>query len=220
MACRIATLAALTIALATHQALAEPPRPVPARLHVHHRRPFRVPPPFLFNNALPAPAAPEPFVPSEPAFEPGAPMGLPRLDYGAPPPPLAGGMTMTETRLLPGELQSGNGPDSPLIGRPKQAADRLAACWSPPAPPRGDTVEITLRFGFDRSGAIMGAPRVTYVKAAPGVTDSEVRESIAAAIKACTPMHFSDEMAQAAPGYPLSIRFIGRNGEDVSGAKK
>lgn len=144
-------------------------------------------------------------------------MRLPPLDYGAPPAPLSGGMTITETRLLPGEPQSGSGPDSPLIGRPKQAADRLAACWSPPTPPRGDTVEVTIRFGFDRSGTIMGVPRITYVKTAPGIADSQVRDSIAAAIRACTPMHFTDEMAEAAPGYPLSIRFIGRSGEEMSG---
>ena len=215
MACRIAIIAGLTIALATDGALAQALRPAPARPFVHHRRPFRVPPPFILNNAPPAPA-PEPFVPSEPSFEPSAPMSLPPLDYGAPSPPLAGGITITETRLLPSEPQSGNGPDSPSIGRPKQAADRLAACWSPPAPPPGDTVEVTIRFGFDRTGAIMGAPRITYVKAAPGITDSQVRDSIAAAIRACTPMHFTDAMAEAAPGYPLSIRFIGRGGEEMS----
>jgi hypothetical protein len=147
-------------------------------------------------------------------------MSLPPLDYGASPPPLAGGMTITETRVLPGETQSGNGPDSPPIGRPKQAADRLAACWSPPAPPHGDTVEVTIRFGFDRTGAIMGAPRITYVKTAPGITGAEIRDSIAAAIRACTPMHFTGAMAEAAPGYPLSIRFIGRSRGDVSGSGK
>jgi hypothetical protein len=103
---------------------------------------------------------------------------------------------------------------SPKIERPRQAAEQLAACWSPPVPARGDTVEITIRFGFDRSGLVQGSPRITYVKAAPGMSDEAVRDSIAAAIKACTPMHFTAAMAAAIPGYPYSVRFIGRRAEE------
>jgi hypothetical protein len=123
-------------------------------------------------------------------------------------------MVMTITKIL--SDKPGNDPNhpAPSIARPRQAADQLAACWSPPVPPRGDTVEITVRFGFDKSGSVIGAPRVTYVKPAPGISDEQVRNSLEAAIKACTPMHFTAAMAAAIPGYPLSVRFIGRRSDE------
>jgi hypothetical protein len=127
-------------------------------------------------------------------------------------------MVMTITKILSEDAKSApqadDTPAPPKIERPRQAAEQLAACWSPPVPARGDTVEITIRFGFDSSGLVQGSPRITYVKAAPGMSDQAVRDSIAAAIKACTPMHFTAAMAAAIPGYPLSVRFIGRRADE------
>ena len=56
-------------------------------------------------------------------------------------------------------------------------------------------------------------PRITYLKPGQGASAEEVRDSILAALKACTPLHFSASMAASMPGYPLSVRFIGRRGE-------
>jgi hypothetical protein len=185
--------------------------PALARHGFRHHRPFRFPPPII----LPTPVQPpEPFVPQGPASEPPAPVNLPPLDYGGASPPLPGGMVMTITKILSDKPANDITQPAPSIARPRQAADQLAACWSPPVPPRGDTVEITVRFGFDKSGSVIGAPRVTYVKPAPGISDEQVRDSLKAAIKACTPMHFTAAMAAAIPGYPLSVRFIGRRSDE------
>jgi hypothetical protein len=105
-------------------------------------------------------------------------------------------------------------PQAPKpITLPRQAAQQLAACWAPPVPERGDTVEVTLRFGFNSSGSVLWPPRITYLKPGQGASAEEVRDSILAALKACTPLHFSASMAASMPGYPLSVRFIGRRGE-------
>ncbi len=101
-----------------------------------------------------------------------------------------------------------------------QAAAQLAACWSPPLPPEGETVEATIRFSFNSRGTIIGgAPRVTFIKASAGQSGEQVRDSILAAVRDCTPLRFSASMAESAPGYPLSIRFIGRRPDENQGPK-
>ena len=188
--------------------------PVVARHGFHPHRPPRFPIPFSPTPVQP----PEIFVPQGPVSQPPTPMSLPPLNYGGASPPLPGGMVITITKILSEapktHPKSDDAPAKSTISRPRQAAERLAACWSPPIPPHGDTVEITIRFGFDSSGLVRGSPRITYVKAAPGMSDAQVRESIAAAIKACTPLHFTAAMAAAAPGYPMAVRFIGRRADE------
>jgi hypothetical protein len=127
-------------------------------------------------------------------------------------------MVITITKILSEDPnthpKSDDAPAKSTISRPRQAAEQIAACWSPPVPPSGETVEITIRFGFDSRGLVRGSPRITYVKAAPGMSDEAVRDSIGAAIKACTPMHFTAAMAAAISGYPYSVRFIGRRADE------
>jgi hypothetical protein len=127
-------------------------------------------------------------------------------------------MSITVTRDLPGK--GDDGAETPPIDRPIQAAERLADCWSPPLPPKGDTVEATIRFSFNSRGAVIGgAPRVVYVKPGAGQSADEALESILAAVRKCTPLNFSPSMAASAPGYPLSIRFIGRRAGEDEGKK-
>ena len=181
--------------------------PAVARHGFRPHRPPRFPIPFS-----PTPVQPPPiFVPQGPVSTPPAPMSLPPLNYGGAPPPLPGGIVITITKIL---SEDANDAPASAISRPRQAAEKLASCWSPPVPPRGDTVEITIRFGFDSRGLVRGLPRITYVKAAPGTSDEAVRDSIGAAIKACTPIHFTAAMAAAIPGYPYSVRFIGRRADE------
>ena len=85
-------------------------------------------------------------------------------------------MSITVTKILHEDRNKDRSRSSDPINRPKQAADQLAACWSPPIPPKGDTVEITLRFAFNNRGGVVGAPRVTYVKAPKGSSAEAVRE--------------------------------------------
>ncbi len=127
------------------------------------------------------------------------------------------GMAITVRKTL---RRNGDGDAkiSAPIDRPIQAVKQLATCWSPPLPQKGETVEATIRFSFNSRGMVIGgAPRVTYVKPAAGMSADEVRQSILAAVKDCTPIRFSASMAESMPGYPLSVRFVGQRAGDKPG---
>jgi hypothetical protein len=74
----------------------------------------------------------------------------------------------------------------------------LRACWVPP--PKDEArhgMEYTIRFAFKRDGEIL----------APDVRDI-YRDAVNAALKRCTPLHFSDGMGGAVAGRPIAIRFV------------
>jgi hypothetical protein len=181
--------------------------------HRHHRW-LVVPPAGPAPPGIPPPGTPylAPAIPPPPS---------PTAPPSATEPMLPEGMTITVTRLLRDKSETVSNSEqesksrSQAIALPKQAAQQLADCWSPPLPPPGDTVEVTLRFGFNRSGAVLWPPRITFVKLGEGMSDADVRASILDAFKACTPLHFTPAMAANIPGEPISIRFIGRREEET-----
>jgi hypothetical protein len=86
----------------------------------------------------------------------------------------------------------------------------LRACWVPP--PKDEArhgMEYTIRLAFKRDGEIVAPPRVTYAShdAPTGVRDI-YRDAVNAALKRCTPLHFSDGMGGAVAGRPIAIRFV------------
>ena len=86
----------------------------------------------------------------------------------------------------------------------------LRACWVPP--PKDEArpgMEYTVRFAFKRDGDIVAPPRVTYASHdAPADVRNVYRDAVAAALKRCTPLHFSDGMSGAVAGRPIAIRFV------------
>jgi hypothetical protein len=86
----------------------------------------------------------------------------------------------------------------------------LRACWVPP--PKDEArhgMEYTIRFAFKRDGEIVAPPRVTYVSHdAPADVRDIYRDAVNAALKRCTPLHFSDGMGGAVAGRPIAIRFV------------
>jgi hypothetical protein len=94
----------------------------------------------------------------------------------------------------------------------------LRACWVPP--PRDEArpgMQYTVRFAFKRDGDIVAPPRVTYAShdAPPDVRDI-YRDAVAAALKRCTPLHFTDGMGGAVSGRPIAIRFVDDRTADTS----
>ena len=92
----------------------------------------------------------------------------------------------------------------------------LRACWVPP--PKDEArhgMEYTVRFAFKRDGEIVAPPRVTYAShdAPAGVRDI-YRDAVNAALKRCTPLHFSDGMGGAVAGRPIAIRFVDNRAVD------
>jgi hypothetical protein len=86
----------------------------------------------------------------------------------------------------------------------------LRECWLPP--PKGEArhgMEYTIRFAFKRDGEIIAAPRMTYASHdAPADVRDIYRDAIDAALKRCTPLHFSQGMGGAVAGRPIAIRFV------------
>jgi hypothetical protein len=86
----------------------------------------------------------------------------------------------------------------------------LRACWVPP--PKDEArhgMEYTIRFAFKRDGEILAPPRVTYASHdAPADVRDIYGDAVNAALKRCTPLHFSDGMGGAVAGRPIAIRFV------------
>jgi hypothetical protein len=86
----------------------------------------------------------------------------------------------------------------------------LRACWTPP--PKDEArhgMEYTIRFAFRRNGEITAPPRRTYSsREAPDEVRDTYRDAVDAALKRCTPLHFSKSMAGAVAGRPIAIRFV------------
>ena len=86
----------------------------------------------------------------------------------------------------------------------------LRTCWEPP--PKAEArhgMEYTIRFAFRRDGEMIAPPRMTYAShdASAEIRD-RYRNAIDAALKRCTPLHFTEAMGGAVAGRPIAIRFI------------
>jgi hypothetical protein len=94
----------------------------------------------------------------------------------------------------------------PLVTRVHGIATGIAACWRPPH----DDDQVTVRASFTREGAIIGEPRIVFVQSSGGrADDPALADSMKAAIRECTPLHFSARLGSAIAGQVLDIHFIG-----------
>jgi hypothetical protein len=97
----------------------------------------------------------------------------------------------------------------------------LRACWIPP--PRDEArhgMEYTIRFAFKRDGEVIAPPRTTYASPDAAADVRNIyRDAVNAALKRCTPLHFSEGMGGAVAGRPIAIRFVDDrtidNGKDL-----
>ena len=90
----------------------------------------------------------------------------------------------------------------------KEVFERLFGCWKPPAVSEATPMDITVMVSFNRSGAIMGRPRITYES--PKATDSDrlaYRVAVMEALQRCSPMPFTEAMAGAVAGRPFAVQF-------------
>ncbi|OAE98620.1 hypothetical protein AYJ54_34300 [Bradyrhizobium centrolobii] len=88
---------------------------------------------------------------------------------------------------------------------------RLRSCWRPPPPAKARPIDITVVVSFNRSGDILGHPRITYESAEASDNDRlQYRIAVMEALQRCTPMPFTDAMAGAAAGRPFAVQFRNR----------
>ncbi len=98
--------------------------------------------------------------------------------------------------------------EAPTVARVHGIATGLAACWRPPH----DDDQVTVSVSFTRDGAVIGEPRIVFVRSSGGrADDAALADSMRAAIRDCTPLHFSARLGAAIAGQVLAIRFIGRS---------
>ena len=102
------------------------------------------------------------------------------------------------------------GADEHPLGSIRDMFAALRACWVPPSKEEAHHgMEYTIRFAFKRDGTMIAAPRMTYSSHdAPSAVRDVYRDAIDAALKRCTPLHFSGGMAGAVAGRPIAIRFV------------
>jgi hypothetical protein len=86
----------------------------------------------------------------------------------------------------------------------------LRGCWEPPPIEQAQSrLEMSVRLSFNRSGNIIGRPRVTYTSPdTPYETKQVYWRAITAALDRCTPMPFSKAFGDAVAGRPIAIRFV------------
>src|SRR5215813_3437202 len=90
----------------------------------------------------------------------------------------------------------------------KDVFERLGTCWRPPPASRAKEMDITVIVSFNRSGEIMGRPKITYESAEADDNDRlAYRVAVMEALQRCTPMPFTESMGGAVAGHPFAVQF-------------
>ncbi|MBR1328950.1 MULTISPECIES: hypothetical protein [Bradyrhizobium] len=91
----------------------------------------------------------------------------------------------------------------------------LRTCWKPPPAAKARPLDITVVVSFNRSGDILGHPRISYESTEASDNDRlQYRIAVMEALQRCTPMPFTEAMAGAAAGRPFAIQFRSRKTPD------
>jgi len=87
---------------------------------------------------------------------------------------------------------------------------KLRSCWSPPSAEGGQPgMQMSVRFSFNKSGALIGPPRVTFATAGvPVEIRSAYLNAITDSLNACLPLSFTDNLGGALAGRPIAIRYV------------
>jgi hypothetical protein len=109
-------------------------------------------------------------------------------------------------------LFTSNGRAEPAqVNSIREIVERLNACWKPPPVSRANPIDITVIVSFNRSGEILGHPRISYES--EQATDNDrlaYRIAVMETLQRCTPMPFTEGMAGAAAGRPFAVQFHNR----------
>ncbi len=89
---------------------------------------------------------------------------------------------------------------------------QIGRCWRSPRLPEGDLgIQITVVVSFNRTGEILGQPRITYESEAASDDDRlAYRKAVMATLQRCTPLAFTEGFAGAIAGQPIRLRFDDR----------
>jgi hypothetical protein len=88
---------------------------------------------------------------------------------------------------------------------------RLKTCWQPPPASQANPIDITVIVSFNRSGNILGHPKITYESEQANDNDRLMyRIAVMETLQRCTPMPFTEAMGNAVAGRPFAIQFRNR----------
>jgi hypothetical protein len=93
----------------------------------------------------------------------------------------------------------------------KDVYAKLYSCWRPPPASRANPIDITVIVSFNREGAILGQPKITYESANAGDNDRiAYRIAVMETLQRCTPLPFTEALGGAVAGRPLAVTFRSR----------
>jgi hypothetical protein len=93
----------------------------------------------------------------------------------------------------------------------KDVFARLHSCWKPPPASRANPIDITVVVSFNREGAILGHPKITYES--EQATDNDrllYRIAVMETLQRCTPLPFSEGLGGAVAGRLFAVPFRNR----------
>ena len=90
----------------------------------------------------------------------------------------------------------------------KDVFAKLYSCWKPPPISRANPIDITVIVSFNREGAILGQPRITYESENAGDNDRlAYRIAVMETLQRCTPLPFTEGLGGAVAGRPFAVTF-------------
>jgi len=92
----------------------------------------------------------------------------------------------------------------------KEVYAKLHSCWRPPAS-GANPMDITVIVSFNREGAILGQPKITYESANAGDDDRlAYRIAVMETLQRCSPLPFTEGLGGAVAGRPFAVTFRSR----------
>ena len=90
----------------------------------------------------------------------------------------------------------------------KDVFTRLRSCWKPPPLSEANPMDITIIVSFNREGAILGHPKITYESEQASDNDRlKYRIAVMETLQRCTPLPFTEGLAGAVAGRPFALPF-------------
>jgi hypothetical protein len=90
----------------------------------------------------------------------------------------------------------------------KDVFKRLYSCWKPPPLSEANPTDITVIVSFNREGAILGRPKITYESEQASDNDRlKYRTAVMETLQRCTPLPFTEGLGGAVAGRPFAVPF-------------
>jgi hypothetical protein len=98
--------------------------------------------------------------------------------------------------------------EPPQLDSIRDVAVALHRCWKPPPLSSANPIDITVIVSFNREGAILGHPRITYESEQANDSDRlQYRIAVMETLQRCTPLPFTEGLGGAVAGRPFAIPF-------------